>query len=121
VRLLADENVPGAAVQALRTSGHDVSWVRTAAPGASDVDVLAKAGSEDRLLLTFDKDFGELAFRRGLPAASGIILLRIPLPSSGFGEHLVRLLESRHDWAGHFSVVTDDRIRMVPLPTARTP
>lgn len=121
MRLLADENVPGAAVQVLRASGHDVSWVRTDAPGASDVDVLAKAGGEDRLLLTFDKDFGELAFRRGLPAASGIVLLRIPLPSTGFSERLVRLIESRTDWAGHFSVATDDRIRMVRLPSGGAP
>jgi predicted nuclease of predicted toxin-antitoxin system len=68
VRLLADENFPGVAVAALRSRGHDVAWIRTDAPGSGDRDVLARAEAEGRLLITFDKDFGELAFRLRLPA-----------------------------------------------------
>jgi len=66
----------------------------------------------------FDKDFGELAFRYGLPASCGVILFRISTPSS---EHVVRLviaaLQQREEWAGHFSVIEDTRIRMTLLPT----
>jgi predicted nuclease of predicted toxin-antitoxin system len=61
MRLLADENFPGAAVTALGAVGHDVVWVGAVAPGTSDPDVLAWAAREQRILLTFDKDFGELA------------------------------------------------------------
>jgi predicted nuclease of predicted toxin-antitoxin system len=61
MRFLANENFPGAAVTALEAAGHDVVWIRTAAPGAIDRDVLAWAAREERILLTFDKDFGELA------------------------------------------------------------
>ena len=43
VKLLANENFPGEAVEALREDGHDVTWVRTEFPGASDRDVLAHA------------------------------------------------------------------------------
>ncbi|MFL5031428.1 MAG: DUF5615 family PIN-like protein [Xanthobacteraceae bacterium] len=43
MRFLANENFPGAAVRALRAAGHDVSWIRTAAPGMPDQDVLAWA------------------------------------------------------------------------------
>jgi predicted nuclease of predicted toxin-antitoxin system len=111
VRFLANENFPGDAVAALRELGHDVAWIHTDAPGISDPDVLARAQADDRLLLTFDKDFGELAFRAGLPASSGIILFRISVPSV---EHAVRVivtaLGSRTDWAGHFAVVEDDQV-----------
>lgn len=118
MRLLADENFPGDAVESLQQAGHDVVWIRATAPGVSDPDVLARAQSDERILLTFDKDFGELAFRAGLPASSGIILFRISVPS---GAHVARvavaILGNRSDWAGHFSVVEDRRIRMTPLPS----
>ncbi len=41
MRFLANENFPGAAVTALEAVGHDVVWMRIAAPGATDPDVLA--------------------------------------------------------------------------------
>jgi predicted nuclease of predicted toxin-antitoxin system len=117
LRILANENFPRAAVDALREAGHDVAWVRTDAPGSSDREVLARAKAEERLLLTFDKDFGELAFRSGLSSDSGIILFRILAPSPVFLARLtVRALGARTDWAGHFSVVENDRVRMTPLP-----
>jgi len=54
VRLLANENFPGLAVQALRSRGHDVFWVRTDAPGISDRQVLERAAPDHRLLITFE-------------------------------------------------------------------
>ena len=117
MRILANENFPGDAVAALRARGHDVAWIRSDAPGSSDVEVLARAQAEDRILITFDKDFGELAFRSGLPASSGVVLFRTSVPSSSYITRIaVAALESRTDWVGHFSVVEDDRIRMTPLP-----
>jgi len=117
MHILADENFPGDAVTALRARGHDIVWVRSDAPGSSDPQVLAHAQAEDRILVTFDKDFGELAFRSGLPASSGIVLFRISVPSSSYvAQGAVAALESRTDWAGHFAVIEDDRIRMIPLP-----
>src|SRR5262249_3305462 len=69
MRFLANENFPGDAVTQLKAAGHDIVWVRTAAPGMKDEDVLAWAAREARIVLTFDKDFGELAWRTGLPAS----------------------------------------------------
>jgi hypothetical protein len=68
MRFLADANFPGEAVIALRAAGHDVAWVRTEAPGSTDRVVLERAVAETRILVTFDKDFDELAWRFGLPA-----------------------------------------------------
>jgi predicted nuclease of predicted toxin-antitoxin system len=82
VRICANENISADCVIALRNSGHDVLWIREASPGATDDEVLACARNEERLLLTFDKDFGQLVFQRGATASHGIILLRISQTSS---------------------------------------
>jgi predicted nuclease of predicted toxin-antitoxin system len=117
-RLLADQNVPGAVVAALRQQGHDVAWVLEDAPGSPDPEVLERAQHDGRVLVTFDKDFGELAFHRGLAASVGIVLFRITLTSP---EHAVRVavaaFASRAEWAGQFAVVEDDRIRLRALPS----
>ena len=120
MRLLANENFPREAVEALRANHHDVIWIRTAAPGFDDEAVLSLAQAEERLLLTFDKDFGELAFQSKLPASSGVILFRISMPSARHvAEVVAAVLDGRDDWAGHFSVVNDRRIRITPLPDHR--
>jgi predicted nuclease of predicted toxin-antitoxin system len=121
VRLLANENIPADTVAALGARGHDVAWILAEAPGLPDPEVLARAQTDGRIWLTFDKDFGELAFRSGLPASSGIVLFRIAAPSV---EHVTRIivaaLDSRSDWAGHFAVVEDDQIRLASLPERKS-
>lgn len=57
MRLLADENIPLRAVQLLREMGHDVLSICEIAPKTSDEDVLELAEKDERILLTFDKDF----------------------------------------------------------------
>jgi predicted nuclease of predicted toxin-antitoxin system len=116
MRFLADENFPGTAVTALIAAGHDVVWVRNATPGMSDPDVLAWAMRDERTLLTFDKDFGELARASALPSRCGVVLFRTPMPNPGdIGSRLSNMVTSRDDWAGHFSVIEPGRIRMRPL------
>ena len=114
MRFLANENFPGTAVAALIAAGH--VWVRNAAPGMSDPDVLAWATRDERTLLTFDKDFGELARASALPSRCGVVLFRMPMPNPGdIGSRLSNMITSRDDWAGHFSVIEPGRIRMRPL------
>jgi len=122
MRILADENFPGIAVNELRKRGHNVVWVRTARPGIGDRAILEWAQTENRLLVTLDKDFGELAFVRDLPSRCGVVLFRMNLYDARTGSmRTAEILESRSDWLAHFSVVEDDRIRMRPLsPTYRT-
>lgn len=117
MRLCADENVPGDAVAELRRRKHDVLWIRESAPGSADEAVLATAQTEARLLVTFDKDFGELVFQRGVGASRGIVLFRITLSSpAAVTSRVASALESRDDWEGNFSIVDDQVIRMRPLP-----
>ena len=74
--MLADENVDGSVVDALRRDGHEVAYVAEFAPGIADDEVLQRANALGALLVTADKDFGEMVFRQGL-VHSGVILLRL--------------------------------------------
>jgi predicted nuclease of predicted toxin-antitoxin system len=117
VRLLANENCPLPLVVRLRERGHDVAWVREVLPGAPDEQVVTRARQENRVLLTFDKDFGELAYHTGISAPSGIILLRISAPGPEAVAGIVtHALEAHPGWEGAFSVVEDSRGRRRELP-----
>ena len=118
MRLCANENISKDCVVKLREGGHDVLWIRESAPGLADENVLVRVRRENRLLITFDKDFGQLVFQRGAQASRGVVLFRISQVSSAItAERVCTALASRDDWAGHFSVVEDFGVRMRPLPT----
>jgi len=103
-------------VEALREAGHDVAWIREDSRSAPDDKILQRAQDENRIVVTFDKDFGELAYRSRLPAQCGIILFRITPKSSRYiAQPAVQALASRENWAGHFSVVEETRIPMTSL------
>ncbi len=119
MRLCANENLPEDCVLRLRQDGHDVLWIREASPGIPDTEVLTRAHTENRLLITFDKDFGELVFKQGAKASHGIVLFRIAQPSAAaVAARVTAVLASRQDWAGHFSVVEEFAVRMRLLPNA---
>lgn len=120
MQVIVNENITGTVVRELRQRGHDVLAVRESMRGADDTSILQRAEVEQRLVVTQDKDFGELAFRRRLPASCGIILFRLSgADPAADNQRVLEVLDSRSDWMGHFSVVTDGRIRMRPLPSGR--
>lgn len=113
MRFLADENFPRGAVAALRRAGIAVDWAMELDPGGPDEAVLARALASSAVILTFDKDFGELAWRMKPSAGFGVLLFRLPMPRAAeAGEALARLVQSRQDWVGHFSVLEPRRLRM---------
>jgi len=115
--ILTDENIAKSVVIGLREAGHDVLWVKEAMRGADDDVILARAMVEGRVVVTFDKDFGELAFRSKLPSTCGVVLFRIT--QRGWEQDMrivLDALKSRDNWSGYFWTVTDDRIRQRPLP-----
>ena len=117
MRLLANENIASSVIHGLRDAGHDVLSVKESMRRADDQVILARAMSEQRIVLTCDKDFGELAFRSRLPASCGVILLRLtPQGREQDSRRILSLLLGRDDWAGTFSVADDNRIRRRPLP-----
>lgn len=78
MRLLLDSCVWGEAVGPLRALHHDVFWAGTLDPDPGDEVILQQAREEKRILVTLDKDFGELIFRRGQPHAGMIRLVEVP-------------------------------------------
>ena len=117
MRLLADENVPLPSIYALREGGMDVAAVTEDAAGASDPEVLALAERQGRVLLTFDRDFGELVFRRGATGEPGVIYCRfVPRTPTELAELVLRLeRETSVRFEGKFTVLDRDKVRQRPL------
>jgi predicted nuclease of predicted toxin-antitoxin system len=74
VKILLDTCIWGGAIEVFKTAGHDVIWAGAWDVDPGDDEILARAHQERRVLVTLDKDFGELAVVRGQPH-SGIIRL----------------------------------------------
>jgi predicted nuclease of predicted toxin-antitoxin system len=117
MKLLADENIPASVVRLLEEDGYDIRWIRIESPGISDIEVMRYAHQEKRIILTYDKDFGELAVKDPIYPSFGIILIRFSQKNPDLmAEYIRHVVKSRQDWEGHFSVIEVERIRMRPLP-----
>jgi predicted nuclease of predicted toxin-antitoxin system len=116
VRLLADECCDAGVVASLREAGHDVRYVLETDRGIDDVAVITSAASEERILLTEDKDFGDLVYRHGHPV-TGVVLLRIdPSRRDYKWPRLNALIQRFGDrLAGNYTTVHEDRFRFRPL------
>jgi predicted nuclease of predicted toxin-antitoxin system len=117
VRFLADESCDASVVRVLRAHDHDVTSILETAPGATDQAVLGIAPAEGRVLLTEDKDFGELVYSAGARAV-GVILIRFPAPARpALCVSILELInERRADLDGRFVVVEPGRVRVSRLP-----
>jgi predicted nuclease of predicted toxin-antitoxin system len=120
VRLLFDECVEVGLTDHLRTCGHDVVLVQDIERGAEDQRVVSLAAELERVLVTEDKDFGELAVRQRRPLP-GVVLLRIaPSRRQVKAARLAAVLAHRAGRiAGSYTVVQEDKIRIRPLMTKR--
>ncbi len=116
MNLAADECCDALLVDGLRRDGHDVLYVKETAPGTGDDTVLRRASGEQRILLTEDKDFGELVVRLKLPAY-GIVLLRMNPADSAAKLARLRylLLRHGHRLPGSFVVLDAKKVRFRPL------
>lgn len=117
MKLLADAHIGRSMVAHLKSLGHEVLHAEVLDPRLPDSAILRLAAEQQRVVLTADKDFGELVFRRRLPSA-GVILLRLTVASESERLELFQrfwpLLE--RNVPGHFVVVTNRSIRRRPLP-----
>jgi len=104
-------------IRTLRERGHDVLSAKESLQGLPDEDVLARAQQERRLVVTQDKDFGELAFRARLLADCGVILFRLAGANPDQdNRRVLEVLESTTEWVGQFAVVTQHQVRIRALP-----
>jgi predicted nuclease of predicted toxin-antitoxin system len=118
MQFLANENFPLPSVKRLREVGYDVFAVVEELSGATDTQVLMRAAKEAWVILTFDKDYGELIFRARLPNPAPVVFFRFtPLNPEEPAELLLHLLEDLHlSLDGRFTVVQRNQVRQRPLP-----
>ena len=118
MRFLADENFPGNSVRLLQQRGLDVLQIAADKQGSPDEWVLRTAIAQERTILTFDRDFGDLVYHHGqTPPAAGIVFFRaksfVPTEPALW---LLRLLELPLQLRGFFTIVTPELTRQRELP-----
>ncbi|HEY9797596.1 MAG TPA: DUF5615 family PIN-like protein [Leptolyngbyaceae cyanobacterium] len=118
MRFLANENFPLRSVNRLREAGYDIASITEDSPGVTDSEVLARAADEERIILTFDRDYGELIYRLRMPSPIGVVYFRYqPLTPNEPAENLLRLLDIEGLFVEErFTVVERNQVRQRPLP-----
>jgi predicted nuclease of predicted toxin-antitoxin system len=114
MRFLLDQSTDARLVSFLATAGHDAKRVGADFPsGIPDHEVFAIAGQEQRILITDDRDFGELVFRLGHPH-TGVIYLRLGEDASlaDKWDRLSFAIVNYQDQPDQFLVVTPKRVRV---------
>ena len=115
MKFLADENIAHLVIERLRQDGHSVISISEVARGSEDVDVLEMARHEQAILLTDDKDFGELVFRQRR-ATAGVLLRLEGMPQSDRASLIASIVAKYGDQLKDaFTVVApkDVRIRTI--------
>lgn len=113
MKFVVDESTGEAVVAELRRLGHDVISIHEYSPGIDDPPILDLAVNEGRIVVTNDKDFGELVYRSGLPHV-GVVLFRLHDESASNRVHMMH--EVLRSCAGklkyNFIVASEHRIRI---------
>lgn len=113
MKFVVDESSGQSIVNELRRLGHDAISIQELFPGIDDPPILEIAVDDERIVITNDKDFGELVYRSGLPHA-GVVLFRLEDESAG---NRVRMMKKVLQACGDkliksFTVATEKKIRI---------
>jgi len=113
MKILADENIEAEIVAGLRNAGHSVIDIKETTPGIEDSEVLKIALEVDAILLTNDKDFGELVYREG-HYSKGVILIRLGKLRTVEKQELVLTVIAEHeaDLSKAFTIVSQSGLRI---------
>lgn len=113
MKFIVDENAGPSVAKWLTTIGHEVYSVYDETPGIPDEEILEKAHAKNFIVVTSDKDFGELVFKNNLPH-KGVILMRLVNESAANKIRVLQsLLEQLSDQLpGRFVVVTEGGVRI---------
>jgi predicted nuclease of predicted toxin-antitoxin system len=117
MKFLANENIPRLSIILLRNNDFDINAISEISPGISDQKVLSIGEDENRIIITFDRDYGELIFQKKLEFSAGLIYLRfIPQTPLEPGELLLKILRNNDlSFNGKFTIIDKDKIRQRPL------
>lgn len=107
MKFIADENLGSEVPKFLKSAGVDIVSITEIAFGKQDPDILSIANMERRILVTLDKDFGELVFKEGL-IHSGVILFRLKDESIENKKRiLLKVLKSKQKFTNRFTVIRE--------------
>jgi predicted nuclease of predicted toxin-antitoxin system len=114
---LVDENIPLSVIKQLRKEGCKIISVTEEFKGSSDEKILELSSRNKWIIITFDKDFGELIYKQRLNRPFGIILLRVAPKSAAYLLELLKwlILEKGISFDGNLVVMTADKIRTIKL------
>ena len=116
MRFLADENVHGKVVQNLREYGLDVEWIKESSRGIADPFILQRIDISSLILITNDRDFGDLIFNKGLPIPYALLYTRLPHRDwQNTADRLIAVIE-QGVFQGHIVTIAIDRNRISPFP-----
>jgi len=117
IALLANENFPAPAIRKLRAAGVDVVAVSETMPSVSDKEVMDYARREQRWIVTFDRDYGDLVFREGLLPPPAILFFRQePYPPDRPADLVLAMLSEPQQAEGCMVVISERNIRRKHFP-----
>ncbi len=113
IKFLVDVGVGNKVEIWLNLKGYDTKAVRELDPRMTDTEILQIAVDENRMVITMDKDFGDLIYQMNMPHA-GVILLRLDSYSSEEKTKIIQIILEEHmtKIIGKFSVYKDGRLRI---------
>ena len=117
MKFLANENIPLDSVHLLRRAGHHVESILEDHPGMKDIDVLKRALRSKSIILTFDRDYGELIFKYPKLIPEGLVYFRFdPVTPDQPAIILINITKEKDiTLFRHFTVIEEDRIRQRAL------
>lgn len=116
MKLLADENIPEQSIEILRKNGFDIISVSQRFSGCTDEEIIKIANTENRVIVSFDLDFGDYIFHRGLEICTGVILLRLkPEKPDSISDILIETLNKKVEFNGYITIIKDNVIRQRPI------
>lgn len=120
MRWLADENIPRSAIAYLRSCGEDTLAIAELSPNIPDEAVIQLAREHDCILLSFDRDHGDLIFGRGVAAPRAVVYLRLEPPNPEMLQALLAGIMAMGEAGldGLFTVVSNTGIRQRPFPAS---
>lgn len=115
---LANENFPFPSVQLLEQEGYEIFYIAREIPGIPDEEVIRKAKERNAIILTFDKDYGEIIFRHQVSNPPAVIFFRDKGNNPTMaGLMLIGLLKREEfEWEGRFTVIEETGIRQKIYP-----
>ncbi|MBC8172886.1 MAG: DUF5615 family PIN-like protein [Chitinophagales bacterium] len=113
MKLLANENIPISTVHKLIELGYDIQSIGLHFSGISDEDVMRIAIEQERTIITFDKDYGELIYKKGYKPKAGVVYLRILNYTPQSPAHLLHEIFQKPEihFENNFTVVSKNKIR----------